>query len=302
MKRAIFVFIVIGIVGLMFSCSTSPGASDEVKTSGNTFTLWQLPNQTNSQMMSYVIRSVGGKIVVIDGGTSGDAPYLRDFLKKQGGAVEAWFITHPHSDHCNALVEILKDLQGLTIGSIYASLPESAWIEEVADPSEKKTYADLMAALSRAQCSVSGLELGEKLVIDGIHIRILGIKNPEIKVNPINNSCVVMRVSDKQKSVLFLADLGAQGGRKLLSSKLARHLPSEYVQMAHHGQNGVNEDVYKAINPGYCLWPAPLWLWDNNPGSGKGTGHWKTLEVRAWMEKFPIKRHYLLFEGLQEIR
>ncbi len=121
-------------------------------------------------------------------------------------------------------------------------------------------------------------------------------------MNPINNSSMVMRVSDKHKSVLFLADLGAQGGEKLLKSDLARYLPSEYVQMAHHGQNGVNEDVYQAIHPRYCLWPAPLWLWDNNPGSGKGTGHWKTLEVRAWMEQFPIKKHYLLFDGLQRIQ
>jgi len=36
-------------------------------------------------------------------------------------------------------------------------------------------------------------------------------------------------------------------------------------------------------------------------GGGKGSGHWKTLEVRAWMDKHPIKRHYVMADGLQQI-
>ncbi len=302
LKRIVLAVLAVITISLMPSCAGLSGRDSAPECRPDTFTLWQLPNQTRSQMMSYVLRGTGGKIVVIDGGTVGDAPYLREFLKHQGGVVDAWFITHPHDDHCSALTEILKDPQGLTLGPIYASLPEAAWIGEVADASEKKTYAELTTALAQAQRSVTDLELGQQMTIDGMRIRVLGIKNPEIKRNPINNSCVVLRISDKRKSVLFLADLGAAGGEKLLKSEQARYLPSQYVQMAHHGQNGVNEDVYQAVRPEYCLWPAPLWLWDNNPGTGKGTGRWKTLEVRAWMEKFPIKKHYLLFEGLQEIR
>jgi len=301
LKRIGLTVLAVFTISLMSSCAGVSGQEDAPEYRPDTFTLWQLPNQTKSQMMSYVLRGTGGKIIVIDGGTVGDAPYLRAFLTDQGGVVDAWFITHPHDDHCSALVEILKDPQGIRIGPIYASLPEAAWIEEVADTSEKKTYAELTAALAQTQHSVTDLQLGQKMTIDGMRIRVLGVKNPEIKQNPINNSCVVLRISDARKSVLFLADLGAAAGEKLLKSSQGRYLPSQYVQMAHHGQNGVNEDVYQAVRPEYCLWPTPLWLWDNNPGTGKGTGRWKTLEVRAWMEKFPIKNHYLLFEGLQRI-
>ncbi|MCD8032720.1 MAG: MBL fold metallo-hydrolase, partial [Alistipes sp.] len=63
------------------------------------FTLWQLPPQGPSQMNSYVIRTDAGRVVVIDGGTAADAPYLRGFLAALGNRVERWFVTHPHVDH-----------------------------------------------------------------------------------------------------------------------------------------------------------------------------------------------------------
>ena len=68
--------------------------------------------------------------------------------------------------------------------------------------------------------------------------------------------------------------------------------------MAHHGQKGVSELFYRTVNPTYCIWPTPLWLWDNNNGGGKGSGPWKTLEVRAWMDKLNVQQHYCLFDGL----
>lgn len=288
---------VVLVTGFVMGCSSLSlnGASS------GTFTLWQLPNQTKSQMMSYVLRSVNGKLVVIDGGTAGDAAYLRAFLKEHGGHVEAWFLTHPHSDHCDALCEILREPEGIEIGTLYTSLPDSVWVEELADASEKTTYATLQKTLLETKRAPVEVALGQKLEIGGILIEVLGVKNPDIRKNPINNSCMVLRVSDKHKSVLFLADSGFEEGQKLLQGEYADRVPSDYVQMAHHGQNGVGQDVYAKIQPKYCLWPTPLWLWDNDTGAGKGSGHWKTLEVRAWMDPMGIKKHYLMFEGLQKI-
>lgn len=46
------------------------------------FTLWQLPPQTGTQMNCYILRTQSGKVIVIDGGNAGDAPYLdhRSFM------------------------------------------------------------------------------------------------------------------------------------------------------------------------------------------------------------------------------
>lgn len=285
------------MLALVLSCFAS---ADPAASSG-TFTLWQLPNQTRSQMLSDVIQPPSGGLILIDGGTAGDAPYLRQFILDHGGKVAAWFITHPHSDHCNGFCAILEDPQGVEIGPIYASLPESAWIDELCDPEEKMTYHALVATLEKTQRTVTPLSLGQTIDIGGVHIEVLSIHNPELRKNAINNSSVILKLTDAQKSILLLGDAGLEAGNKVLAGPYADKLHVDYVQMAHHGQNGVSEAFYQKVNPAYCLWPTPKWLWDNDLGQGPNTGHWKTLEVRAWMDKFPIKKHYLMWEGIQKI-
>ena len=266
-----------------------------------TFMLWQLPSQTGGQMNSYVIKTVHDKIVVIDGGFTEDAGYLKGFLEALGNDVDMWFISHQHLDHICALTAILENPGDLKIDHIYGSMLDEQWVK--ANESEgTKTTIDFTAALRKAGKEVTELELGQVIEIDGVSIEILGIENPEIVANAINNSSVVMRVWDDKKSILFTGDLGIEGGNKLLNSKYKKRLKSDYVQMAHHGQNGVTKEFYEAVGAEHCIWPTPLWLWDNNNGGGKGSGPWVTLEVRGWMDELGVKTHYCLFDGLQRIQ
>lgn len=299
MKHTLYCLLL--VCPLLFPMGCAHGQATESTPPKNTFTLWQLPNQTRTQMMSYVLRTAHGKVIVIDGGTAGDAPYLRNFLKELAAPIDCWFITHPHDDHYDALREILKAPDGLSIGDIYASMPDANWINEVADNADKAAYAAFQATLEQTKRSLIEVTLGQEFLVDGLRIEVLGVKNPEIRRNPINNSCMVLRISDPHKSVLFLADSGFEAGEKLLQGPYAGRLHADYVQMAHHGQNGVGEDVYKKAAPAYCLWPTPKWLWDNDPGTGKDTGHWKTLQVREWMDRLHVKKHYVMMDGLQRI-
>lgn len=265
-----------------------------------TFTLWQLPSQTPNQMNSYVLRTVGGQVVVIDGGYTEDAGYLKGFLAALGNRVTAWFISHQHLDHVDALAEILRSPGDLRIERIYGSLNTADWVaayEEI----WAATTVQLHEALAASGQQVVELQLGQELILDGVHVEVLGIRNPEITVNAINNSSVVMRVWDPSRSVLFPGDLGVEGGRKLLAGPYRDRLGSDYMQMAHHGQNGVEEEFYRVVAPRYCIWPTPRWLWDNDGGDGPGSGRWKTLEVRAWMAALGVEKHFRLVDGLQEI-
>jgi hexosaminidase len=264
--------------------------------------LWQLPGK-RSQINSYVIKTTGNEIIVIDGGEKADAAYLRKFIQNLGGHVNAWFISHPHSDHVDALTEILKKPMGLKIDAIYGSLPDDEWLQKNPDSTSLKTQRALLAAVAAAKFKVLPLSLGQKIKFQGATFEILGVRNPEITVtteppgNLVNNQSAVWRVDIGDKSVLFLGDLGVEGGEKLLASSYRSRLKADYVQMAHHGQNGVNEEFYKTVNPTFCLWPTPGWLWSNDNGKGP----WKTLEVRAWMDKLNVKKHYVAKDGLQRI-
>ena len=121
-------------LGEVLLCLPAPEAKSGNDATGEStsspFSLWQLPNQTPTQMMSYVIRSPNGKVIVIDGGNAGDTRYLADFLKGHGNTVDAWFISHAHSDHFDALGEILKQPDSLKITALYASIPRKAWMGE----------------------------------------------------------------------------------------------------------------------------------------------------------------------------
>lgn len=290
--------LVLGL-SLFFALTVS---ADDTAPDNTTFTLWQLPNQTGIQIMSYVIQSANGKLIVVDGGMPGDAPYLGKFLQERGNKVEAWFISHPHIDHFSALCELLKEPGELQIKAIYGSLLGDAWIDRHTKGDEQTRYHEFVDTLKATHHELEEVSLGQTMDIDGIHIEILAVKNPEILPNGINNSSIAFKVSDSTKSVLFTGDLGAEGGEKALKGPMADKLHADYIQMSHHGQTGTNEAFYQHVGARFCLWPTPKWLWDNDNGGGKGSGPWKTLEVRAWMDKLPIEKHFIMHEGLQEIR
>lgn len=85
--------------------------------------LWQLYAGLHpyEAMMGYVIKASDGSVIVIDGGNKVDAIQLSELIKELGGVVNAWFITHPHSDHIDALVEIVNNHDDIWIRQIYAA-------------------------------------------------------------------------------------------------------------------------------------------------------------------------------------
>ena len=279
---------------LSLTLADSPPTGKKINSSG--FTLWQLPSQIGSIGMSYVIQTKGGKVIVVDGGFPKDAGYLRGFIAALGNTVDAWFISHPHDDHAGALCELLKAPRDLNIKVIYTSMNDYDWYTKV-EPDSLAFFKEFFQVLHNSGVKVVDVQLGAVMDIDGAKCKVIGVKNPEITNNAYNESSMVVKISDSKKSVLFLGDLGVEGGKKLVAGKYAKDLPSDYVQMAHHGQNGVDENCYKAIKPKYCLWPTPLWVWTNY--SGKGT--LATLEVRKWIDELGVKQNYPSYKGLVKI-
>ena len=84
--------------------------------------LYMLQEQNKGQMMSYIVQTENGKLIVIDGGDRANGKHLKDMLFQLGGSkpcVDLWLLTHPHTDHIDALLEILEDPGMLHIEKIY---------------------------------------------------------------------------------------------------------------------------------------------------------------------------------------
>jgi beta-lactamase superfamily II metal-dependent hydrolase len=260
-------------------------------------------------MMGYVIKTYGGKIIVIDGGTREDADQLRKLIKmdREEGKVDAWFITHPHLDHIGALIEIVEKYSEIKVGNIYASFPDLELVKKFEPASAHANYELYYSFMDNNEDIYTELSLGDRFIFDDVTLDVLQVINSWITEFPVshadtstfvNNSSAVLKVNTNDMSVLFLGDLGIEGGRELLNQyKGTGVLKSDIVQMSHHGNWGVEKDVYEEIAPKMALWPTPKYLWESQPGEGNNDGTFTILTVKGWMNEMGVP-HVLGFEGL----
>lgn len=263
------------------------------------FTLWQIPLQENrSQGNSYVFRMNSGKVVVMDGGVAPEAGYLRGFLGALGNEVDTWFLSHPHSDHIGAMNEILKQPKGIKIKKIYHSEFSSDFYNKV-EPACQGLTSEFYNNLKKFDAEVVDVkEPGLVVDIDNTKFKIIDVKDESVTKNAYNNSCMVIRVQDAARSLVFLGDAGLEQGNRLLAGPFRKELDCDFLQLAHHGQKGVSKDFYRTVKFNACLWPTPLWLYNNDAGNGYNTHTWQTVEIRELMEQLGIKKHFIAYQGL----
>ena len=96
---------------------------------------------------------------------------------------------------------------------------------------------------------------------------------------------MILRFEDDVKSVVFLGDAEEACGDKVIQ-KYFKYFNCDYLQLAHHGQQGVKESFYKAISFKTALWTTPKWLWDAEEGNSNG---YRTWETRKWMKDKGLK-------------
>lgn len=216
--------------------------------------------------------------------------------------ISAWFFSHMHSDHVGAFSEIAnKHFDEIIINNIYFAFPTRKEIISYEDASVH-TY-DLFFEnfeLFKHLCHV--VKKGEAFEIDNIRIEALFVPlNRYSDSKNFNNSSVVYRMDACGQSMLFLGDLAEDAQNDLLSETPHNKMSADIVQMAHHGQQGVQKIVYETIRPKCCFWDCPDWLWDNDPGTGFDTGNWQTVIVRGWMKELGVKHNIVHKNGTQKL-
>ncbi len=272
-----------------------------LKRINNYIILTQFSPCSTRQMMGYAIKTVNEKIIIIDGGTQEDAPQLEKYIIDNGGKVDYWFITHPHIDHAGAF-EIISQNEDIDISKIYMSINDKEWYIKN-EPQRKDDIEAFFPIIEQEKIKDKIVEpqVNDIIKIDNITAKILGIKNPEITKNAINNSSMVIKMQVNQKKILFLGDTGVESSEKLIKNQ-GENLSADIVQVAHHGQAGATEELYKMVKPEICLWPTPEWLWSNNSDGTEDSGPWKTKETRKWMENLKVKQNYVAKDGIKNIK
>jgi hypothetical protein len=133
-------------------------------------------------------------------------------------------------------------------------------------------------------------EVGDTIVVDDVVINMLYVP---VGTEPVmNDTSLVFRAHIDGQTVMFLGDMHYNKIAEIYGYKLK----SDIVQMAHHGQGGVDQNTYQLIRQDVCLWPTPSWVWEN------ASGIYQTTIVRGWMSQQGISQHYVVgLNGTQVI-
>ena len=318
MYKKIFAWILAATTAfLCFSaCSFFPFSSTE---SGNdtikeekTVELYQLTPDKDLLTQTYVIKTKNNKIIVIDGGVYTShlgfaQTYLPSAIRAVLGIgqedyfeVEAWFLSHNHSDHIGELANMLvkyKDTSNYKINNIYFDFPAYGTEEYPSHNVDMKEWEQLKSGLTNyaavnniavtgetyyddlngAFINKASVEQGLAMNIDGIAIQVLQTWEDANDGTDVNNNSLVLRMTVEGQTILFLNDLGLNGEERLVNGKWKHLLKSDIVQMAHHGQRGISQAGYEKIDADVHLWCTPAWVWFSP------VGDYQIHEVRSWV-------------------
>ena len=270
--------------------------------------MYQMAPCSNTQMMGYVVRTSDNRLYCIDGGTPAETETFLSLCRAAISCpdgeklhIDGWFLTHPHNDHIDVFMEtVRKHLDTVEIGQVYYNFPSTEYQEKY-----EQIFAYTCHEFDALRETVKPFETvvhpGDVFDFGSVRFDILTEPDETITKNTGNNSSVCIRMTLEGQTVLFLGDMGVEEGQAFLEKYGEDGLKADFVEMAHHGQNGVDYPVYAAIQPKACLWCAPDWLWTNNAGNGYGTGPWKTLHVRCFMQDLGVKYHFIEKDGIWEI-
>lgn len=302
MKRRISILV---IVVMLLSLTLSGCVKEEKQVE-----LYQLAPEKTSLMESYVIKTANNHLIVIDGGIYGEgydaAPYMPAALRailglKEGEyfEVDAWFLSHNHSDHFYELAKMLRDYtadSNYKINNFLFDFPAHGTEEYPVHNADLKEWAVLKAGLNNyaavngievkgasyyddvngAVINAASVEKGLSFDVDGVKIDVLQTwdKNDG---EDVNNNSLILKVWVDGQSILFLNDAGLTAENRLLMGKYKDQVKSDIVQLAHHGQNGLSKTGYDAIDADVYLWTTPLWVWLNKEGN------YQIDTVREWL-------------------
>lgn len=230
-----------------------------------TWTMTQYSDVTGSQAMFYTLKSPEGIFIVIDGGTEGNADYVRQVIMENGGIIHAWFLTHPHPDHIGAFNQIYANPQGIHIGQIYDNSLDMVYYDTVDKEWDGiESYKKYLALIQNAS-NVTHLHGGENLRFGLFQVEVLHAYNENLKTltNDIcNDTSLVIKFTGQQDSILFCADNHSPKIGEYLIDAWGDKLKAHYVQTGHHGNNSLPTSFYDFVNPQIAFFDAPQWLLD----------------------------------------
>lgn len=214
--------------------TVTPDASEE----NSSWIITQYGSAGGEQMMSFSIEGNVDGLVIVDGGyenVEGDVNNILEVIKKHKNVVDTWVVTHLDSDHAGVFLNIMKNHPEVTIKNVYTeNIPELEKCK-ASTPWEVdwSTYEDFVK-LGTENENIKSLSEGDIIEdVIGLNLEVLWSYSEWVDTyssNILNNGALVFKLSGKEESMLFFADV--QDG-KIGNELIRKHqekLKADYVQ------------------------------------------------------------------------
>lgn len=274
----------------------------------NGASITMLKGTETGQQLCLVITDGQGHTVIVDGGQKTHAPFLGRYIKaNNGGKVDAWLLTHPHSDHVGALAVLLErqksgelsDFANISLGEIYHNLAPLEFYRNNEEshrlPMIEEIFRDIAYYdQSKVHSDIPG---GTIIDIGGIHIEVMNSVY-QIPIDPGNNSSIVYKITVGGKTLLATGDLPYEAAEQLMQDRGLEALKSDILQMPHHGQHGGSEAFFRAVNPDYVLWPTHSELWARRDDAFDVNQQTYTIALtKHWIDGLSVKENFIMADG-----
>lgn len=192
------------------------------------------------------LRTPAGRWVLVDAGrqwSSGDAgratviPYLR----RRGGALSLFVLTHPHADHLGGAVSVVDRLR-------------PPLMRDAAFVTASDGYAELLRHVQRRGVSWARVRPGERMLIDGVSLEFLAPDSAwTVALDDPNEASTVLRVQYGGRSVLLTGD-AERGLEEWLLAHARGRLDVDVLKVGHHGSNTSSIEAFvRAVSPRLAL-------------------------------------------------
>jgi len=184
--------------------------------------------------------------ILIDGGPNDKVlQQLGKVMPFYEKTIDVMILSHPHADHINGLIEVLKRYKVKTVimsGASYGYAGYATFLEEVF----KRNVAMVYAAATMDETPVD-YRLGS-VTLD----MIFPFKSEQGRsFENQNNGSVVLRLLYGEKAFYFSGDLEIEGEEKLAESNLDLH--ADFFKAGHHGsRTSSSPALLDRIQPEYA--------------------------------------------------
>ena len=184
-------------------------------------------NYINVGQGDSILIKVGDCDILIDAGTSSYGSTVSNYLKNQGvDDIELMINTHPDSDHCGGLTQVLKDY-----------VVEEVWISKNTNKSTQ-SYNSFTSAITAEGLTAKKPSVGTVFTYEYLTLTVI---YSDVG-SDTNNSSIVVMLEYGIFRFLFTGDIGEEVEKKLVDS--SADIKCDVLKVGHHGSSGSSKDFF----------------------------------------------------------